>query len=75
MKIVLTPAGGKYGYGFDYRCSECGTDFEISDDEKVLRHPDMVDDGLFFTKMVKVECPHVGSEFEKPEIAFEARKL
>lgn len=74
MKIILTPAGGR-GHGFNYQCSECETYLELSENEKSLRHPDMVDEGLFFTKMVRVECPHVGAEFEKPEIAFEARKL
>lgn len=76
MKIRYSPAGGRFGYGFNYWCSECGCELENSVDYKALHHPEADEEGtLFRKKTVPIKCSHVGESYELPKHEIEVKIL
>lgn len=53
----------------EFNCAICGTELVQDDDNHAaLIHPSEVDDGdgIFFSKMVRVECLNAGKRVERP---------
>lgn len=76
MKIRYSPAGGRFGYGFNYWCVECGYCLGNSLENETLHHPETDEEGMLFRKKtVPIKCSHVGENYEKPSHEIEVKIL
>lgn len=67
MKVLYLPSGGRFGYGFDYWCRECGALLGNTLDDNQLVHPATETEGKWLRKKtVPCKCPHAGTTYEIP---------
>lgn len=67
MNVIFTPSGGRFGFGFDYYCTECGAYLGNSTEDKRLVHRATVKKGIWFMKKsVPCKCSHAGEIFVMP---------
>lgn len=76
MKVKFKPEGGRYGYGFDYFCTECGKYVGNSSANDQLIHPATEKSGKLFRKVeVPIKCSQAGKICKLPEHAIDAPEL
>lgn len=80
MQLIYKPAGGRYGYGFNFYCPVCKQPLGNSNDDKVLEHSEVHykvrDYFLFFwTSRTPSKCPNAGKVFEVPQFLIEAKEI
>ena len=67
MKVLFTPEGGRFGYGFDYYCLECGRFLGNTTDGK-LNHPlGQSKVGWFRKRVTSIHCSHAGETYDIPK--------
>lgn len=74
MNIEFTVSGGRFGWGFDYWCVECGKYLGNSTDDEHLEHPLVEAEGSWLRKRTgPINCSHAGEKYALPrhEIAVE----
>lgn len=78
MKVFYYPQGGRWGYGFDYYCNECGC--QLHSIESALHHPTSfrMESGIWpFTKITETasKCASSGKRCKKPIHLIECDEL
>lgn len=73
MKVTYRPAGGRFGFGFNYFCAECGRYVGNSSDDDELEHAITEKKGKIFRKVeAPIACSQAGKVCEIPEHEIEA---
>jgi len=68
MRVTFKPAGGRFGFGFDYYCYGCGIFVGNSSEDKQLKHPTTTKQGIFFFRTTKdINCINAGKSCELPK--------
>lgn len=76
MKVRFKPEGGRFGYGFDYFCAECGEYVGNSSSDDQLKHAATEKKGKMFRKVeVPIACSQAGKVCELPKHEIEAREV
>jgi hypothetical protein len=77
MKVSFRPDGGRFGYGFDYFCWECGVYVGNSNDDEFLLHPATEETGGIFRKKIvtTLTCSNAGKKCAIPRHIFEATEI
>lgn len=79
MKLRYKPEGGRFGYGFDYFCAECGEYVGNSSHDKVLEHSVTHQETRGWirkrTVTVEVNCSNAGKKCAIPKHEIEASEL
>jgi hypothetical protein len=68
MKINFTPKGGRFGFGFNYFCAECGRFLGNSSSDNHLEHAAVETTGWFKAKKtVPINCINAGKRAKIPK--------
>ncbi len=71
MKVRFRPEGGRFGYGFDYFCAECGLYVGNTNDETLV-HDVTETKGIFKKTITPIASANAGKISEIPKHEIEA---
>jgi hypothetical protein len=75
MKVTYIPDGGRFGYGFNYNCAECGEYVGNSSDNQLSHSATETKGKLFRRVEVPIACSQAGKKCELPKHEIEAREI